>query len=157
MPILYIGIDDVDGADSPDTREVIQEVVRALEGIGKRANLFCVPLPRVPSIEYTNENRAYALRVEMDPGEAVDLIGGLLADLASEDSNPGLAIVIDEAYPTAVALAEAARSKEISRLSVERVSEQTGIQVLELGGTGKGVIGAFTAAVLASVGRAEIP
>jgi len=154
-PILWIGLDDLDGEDSEDTGPIASKIARQLRLKGYNVEMFKLQLPKLNGIGFDNDNAAYAIRVRMDPGEAMDFVGELVMDLSSIESDPGLAIVMDRAFPLAVKLAKASLNSKIPKELVLEVSEQTGIQLLELGGSGDGVIGAFAVAVLASVGCAE--
>ncbi len=154
-PILWVGLDDLDGEDSEDTGSIAREVAQQLRLQGYNVELFILRLPKLNEIEFDNDNAAYAIKVRMDPGKAMDFVGGLVMDLSSIESDPGLAIVMDKAFPLAVKLAKASLNSKIPKELVLKVSEQTGIQLLELGGNGDGIIGAFSVAVLASVGSAE--
>lgn len=154
-PILWIGIDDLDGKDSEDTGAIAKKIAHQLSLLGYKAETFRLQLPKLSEIEFDDDNVAYALKVRMDPGRAMDFVGEIAMDLSSDESNPGLAIVMDRAFPIAVKLAKASLISKIPKELVLEVSEQTGIQLLELGGSGDGIVGAFSAAVLASVGIAE--
>jgi len=155
VPILWIGLDDLDGENSEDTGAIANEIANQLSLKGYEVETFKLSLPKLREIDFDNENAAYALKVCMDPGQAIDFVGELVMDLSSEDSDPGLALVMDRAFPLAVKLAKASLNSKIPKDLVLKVSEQTRVQVLELGGNGDGIIGAFCAAVLASVGSAE--
>ena len=154
-PMLWIGLDDLDGEDSEDTGSIASKIAHQLRLQGYSVEVFKLQLPKLKEIGFDNDNVAYAIKVRMDPGEAMDFVGGLVMDLSSNESDPGLAIVMDRAFPLAVKLAKASLNSKIPKELVLEVSEQTGIQLLELGGNGDGVIGAFAVAVLASVGYAE--
>ena len=155
LPTLWIGLDDLDGEGSEDTGVITKRIAEQLKLHGYEVETYMIQLPRIKGIEFDDKNVAYALKVRMDPGDAIDFVGEFVMDLSSFESNPGLALVIDRAFPIAIKLAKASLSSKIPKELVLEVSEQTGIQLLELGGNGDGVVGAFSAAVLASVGFAD--
>jgi len=155
VPVLWIGLDDLDGEDSEDTGSIASKIANELRLQGLSVEIFKLQLPKLDDIGFDNDNAAFAIKVRMDPGEAMDFIGELVTEFSSIESDPGLAIVMDRAFPLAVKLAKASLNSKVPKELVLEVSEQTGIQLLELGGNGDGIIGAFAAAVLASVGYAE--
>ncbi len=155
VPVLWIGLDDLDGEGSEDTSSIIKKIAEYLRLKGYEVETFRIKLPKLEEIRFDNKNEAFAIRVEMDPGEAIDIVGELIMELSSEESSPGMAVVMDRAFPSAIKLAKESLSSKIPKELVLMISESTGIQLLELGGNGSGVIGAFSAAVLASIGEAE--
>ena len=156
LPLLYIGVDDADGEGAPDTEDVALEAGRALLSAGREVSIWRLDIPRSAAPRWDNGPSAYAVSVRADPGEALDVAGGVVADLSSDESSPGLALVIDEAPPGLVMLAEDGLERVLSLDEVRSACEGTNVQLWELGGDGLGAVGAFMAAVLGSVGRCRL-
>ncbi len=154
-PIVYIGADDLGG--EVGTGEICREGAVNLGSLSlSEVRLFRTKLAPPSVIGRGDENVAWAIEARGDPWTLLEEFGSLVAEKSGPESNPGLALLLDSPPPDPlVALAERICRERVSIEEVYKAAEAHGVELWELGGAGSGVIGAFAAAVLSSVGMAE--
>ena len=153
--MIYIGIDDTDMEDSPGTNQLARRVVRALAG---RCSVFGVTRHQLlvdDAIPYTSKNSSAAIMLHHAGGLGVDELARLTGPLVTEGSplgsDPGLCIAADVPQEV-IEFGRRAKREVLRQEGSHEVAARAGILLVELGGSGQGVVGALAAVGLASTG-----
>jgi len=162
---IYIGIDDTDGKnkDMKGTRlgtgRVAREAARRLREKLK-VKVIAVTrhqLAKLPTIKFTSNNGAKCIIAQVDRefeiDKMVNLVVSTVKELQLPGSNAGISCLKNSANKDAINLAFKAKKFKIKKQDVYRIAKANDIILVEVSGTGEGIIGAFSAAVLASTGN----
>lgn len=166
--VVFVGIDDTDDHNHP-------------MGTGKLARLLALSLEREyhwlrcrgvvrhqlfvdPRIPYTSHNSPACIILDLSSGEeagkdVIDLIKKtaipFILHNSSSAADPGLCIVSARQVTTRVInFGISAGNEVLSKKEAIKLAEEEGIMLLELGGTGDGIIGALSAGALTGYGYA---
>ncbi len=163
--LAFIGIDDTDSRKAKargsgrGTGRVAREAARELMITGfkvlwvLRHQMINRELVNTPG---NNSSKSVTIEVGdyLEATQALDIVESVVKDLASPDSNAGVALcVTTPPPPKALRLAEEIRERLVGIDEVEEVADECGIELRALAGDGSGVIGAFAASVLAATGN----
>jgi tRNA(Ile2) C34 agmatinyltransferase TiaS len=145
---VLISIDDTDKEGGEGTgrlaRRIVKELDLDVEGV-TRHQLFIHP-----SIKYTRRNSCNVIiaRAGLEIGEAIRTI---ILERFQEGSDPGLAIAAN--IPKSVQrFGQMVQGRVLRRQDAVKLASETGIYLVELGGSGDGVIGALAGLGLCSTG-----
>lgn len=155
MKHIYIGIDDTDVKESRGTGHLARTIAASLEdkftvaGVTRHQLLFD---PRVP---FTAKNSSAAIILEgnlyADIEEIFSHVKGLMLADFIPGSDPGLCVCED--VPSEVtAFGNKAKTEFVYQKEALELAARFNIQLLGLGGTNDGVIGALSAVGLAAGG-----
>lgn len=156
--IVYIGIDDTDIIGSMGTGRVARGAGEYLEsaGMGKLKGVIRHQLLVDPRIPYTSHNSSKCILFETDkpPAELQKPCTEYLAGIFQTGSDPGLCIGTREKF-TGELLEYGLRAQRefIPKQIAIDLACKNGILLVELGGTGDGIIGALAAAALSAGGN----
>jgi len=159
---IYIGIDDTDGkrkdikGTGRGTGRVAREAARRLSEKLK-VKVMAVTrhqLAKLPTIKFTSKNGAKCVIAQVNHeskiNEIINTVISTVKELQLPGSNAGISCLKNSASKEAIDLALKAKKFKIKKQGVYKVAEKNGIILVEVSGTGEGIIGAFSAAVLAS-------
>ncbi len=149
----HIGIDDTDAGASIGTGALARELqVHLLQRHGGRADgITRHQLLVHPDIPYTSHNSSACLSLWLPAGrgEVVDSCERFVRFLFHEGADPGLCVADHDApSPAVVAYARRAQTEVVRKDEALRLGQAEGVHLVELGGTGLGVIGALAACAL---------
>lgn len=158
---IYVGIDDSRQLDGYKAGETASRLVEAIEKNGwgqakipSRHRLY--PHPSTGCRKH-NTARSFSADIKEEALPAfLDYTTALIKGLVTPDSNTGLAIVIPEKMDNHHELVDYAyRVKEelVAQDEARRFDDQRGVYLIELNGTGRGIIGALAGAGLRSTGN----
>jgi len=162
---IYIGIDDTDGKSKSvkgtglGTGRVAREAAKTLrEDLGvKVIAVTRHQLAKLPNIRFTSNNGAKCIIAQVDReskiNEVVNSVISTVKRLQLPGSNAGISCLINSASKEAINLAFKAKKFMVEKKDVYRVAKLSKMILVEVSGTGEGIIGAFSAAVLASTGN----
>lgn len=156
--IIFIGIDDTDILEGPGTGKVARGVATRLEelGMGRHRGVIRHQLLVDPRIPYTSHNSAKcvlfetALPADTFRQPCIDY----LAEHFQPGSDPGLCICEPGQVNQELEDYGASAQREyLSKKQAYELARKLGVFLIELGGTGDGVIGALAAAGLSAAGN----
>ncbi len=163
--LAFIGIDDTDAktikasATGKGTGKVAREAANALLDAGYSV-LWVLRHQMLKSEKIdtpgNNSSKSVTLRVNSlrDALHALAIVARLVKNIASPESNAGLALLVGSPPPyDALRLAIKAKNELVSINEVLSIASNCGVRIINLLGNGSGIIGAFAAAVLASTGN----
>jgi len=152
--MIFIGLDDTDNPDSRGTGHLARLIAADLAadypliGVTRHQLLFD---PRVP---YTAKNSCAAILLDdptADPAALLSRIRALMLDAFEPGSDPGLTVAA--AVPPPVAdFGRRAQTDIVTQAEARALAADHGIELVGLGGTEDGVIGALAALGLAASG-----
>jgi hypothetical protein len=150
---VYIGIDDTDVLGGPGTGSVARELGAYLKTLGKGDAKAVIrhQLLVDPRIPYTSHNSSKCVLFDTDnmPQELIMPCVTYLEEHFQNGSDPGLCIVTKEQISgELLSYGQSARSSYILKKTAIDLAKASGISLLELGGTGDGIIGALAAVTL---------
>jgi len=155
MPVIYIGIDDTDNADSRGTGHLARSIANQLAvttpvfGVVRHQLLFD---PRVP---YTVHNSCASIIIETNKNENLfDLLEQVKATMLADfqpSSDPGLCVA-QNIPETIENFGQKAKADLVTQVEARSLAAHSGILLEGLGGTQDGVIGALAAVGLSSSG-----
>jgi len=158
---IYVGIDDsrqLDGYKAGETASRLVEAI-ATNGWGQAQIPSRHRLYPHPSTGCRKHNTARSFSADIED-EALPVFleyaATQIQDLLTPDSNTGLAIVIPEQmdnYQELVDYAYRVKEELVAQDEARRFADQRGVFLLELNGTGRGIIGALAGAGLRSTGN----
>jgi hypothetical protein len=152
--MIFIGIDDTDNAESGGTGRVARGIAARLREqfpvLGVSRHQFLVD-DRVP---YTSNNSGNVLHLLTDTADLDQLaswVSELLVECCLPGSDPGLCIASSSCagHPFGAAV----QTRLVSQVEAFAVSDELGVLLRPLGGTGDGVIGALAGTILAAGGH----
>lgn len=154
---IYISLDDTDMIGTRGTGRLARDIAATLEkdyrlGAVTRHQLFVHP-----SIPYTSHNSAAVIHIETEknfsPKDIFNQVKEIMLDEFIEGSDPGLAVALStQITPSLIIFGQDAKNQVLTVERAKKVSENAGIFLEELGGTGQGIIGATAAVGLAASG-----
>ncbi len=156
--IAYIGIDDTDVIGSIGTGRVARGLAAYLkgEGLGEAMGVTRHQLLFDRRIPYTSHNSSlcFAFRAACDISELRQPCLDYLASMFQEGSDPGLCICTEEQIgDRVIEWGRAAQKVILKKADALILAWQHSIFLVELGGTGGGVIGALAAVALRADGN----
>lgn len=148
MSIILIGIDDTDVLESTGTGRMARNLAEYLISLdmGKPLGISRHQLLVDDRIPYTSHNSSLCigLETECSPDEFRKPCSEFLLDNFREGSDPGLCICSKEAVPSCtVEFGLSAQVDVLHKKQAIELAEDNGIFLVELGGTGGGIIGAL--------------
>jgi len=162
---IYIGIDDTDGrrkygkGTKRGTGRVAREAAKRLREELK-VKVIAVTrhqLAKLSNIKFTSNNGAKCIIAqighESEINEIINSVISTVKELQLPGSNAGISCLKNSAGKEAIDLALKAKKFKVEKEEVYKVAVKHGISLFEISGTGEGIIGAFSAAVLASTGN----
>ncbi|MDD4635569.1 MAG: hypothetical protein PHS35_03040 [Dehalococcoidales bacterium] len=156
--IFYIGIDDTDILEGPGTGKIARGVASRLEelGLGRHRGVIRHQLLVDPRIPYTSHNSAKCVLFETSySAESLSQpCIDYLAEHFQPGSDPGLCICEPEQFNQELEdYGTSAQKEYLSKQQAYRLAQKLGVFLVELGGTGDGVIGALAAVSLSAGGN----
>jgi hypothetical protein len=157
MARFFVGVDDTDFGDSIGTGALARELKVRLE---RRLGVTCTGITRHqllvhPDIPYTSQNSSACLEIEgaVELGQVVQCARELLDFLEHPGADPGLCIFpVEQASAEISAFGRLAQTEVLRKAQAVQLASDSGVVLLELGGTGGGVIGALAACGLRASG-----
>jgi len=150
---FLLGIDDTDGLDSPGTGALALRIADRLSaqawatvGVVSSHQLFSHH-----DVPYTSYNRAMAFPLLVSPGcelDALQIAARCVRDAVGPGANPGLCLVPLDQLDNEAALIDygwCAKEQVLGIPVAYVVANKLGIELIDLGGNGAGVIGALAA------------
>jgi hypothetical protein len=153
--LLFIGLDDTDTLESQGTGHLARQIAAALAAdyrvLGVTRHQLLVD-SRVP---YTAKNSSAAILLEPNggfaPGALMERVQAVMREHFNPGSDPGLCIAPH--VPEAIsAFGRRAQQDLVAQAEARALAAAHAIQLLGLGGTEDGVIGALAAVGLAATG-----
>ena len=149
----FIGLDDTDFGDSIGTGALARELSIFLK---QKLDAECKGITRHqflihPDIPYTSHNSSACLEVSTESSldELSNTCRGFLRYLYHPGADPGLSIASrDQLTDAAVDFGRRAQREIVTKGEAIELAREAGIVLEEHGGTGLGVVGAFSGAVL---------
>lgn len=149
----FVGIDDTDYGISIGTGALAREVDLFLRRhLG--ATSFGITRHQLlvhPDIPYTSHNSSACIELEVDASEqrVVEEASRLLRFLQHDGADPGLCVLAQRPMPELFfALGKRATQEVLQKAEFSACAAELGVALLELGGTGLGIIGALSACAL---------
>jgi hypothetical protein len=151
--IIYIGLDDTDVTGSPGTGRVARGLADYLASqvLGYSKGVIRHQLLVDPRIRYTSHNSSKCILFETEnsPLELQQPCIKYLAENFQEGSDPGLCICTKEQVTEELLeFGHLAQGDFIQKKNVINLANKAGVLLIELGGTGEGIIGALAAVAL---------
>ncbi len=158
---IYVGIDDVRQLDGYKAGETASLLVKAIESKGwgqakipSRHRLY--PHPSTGCKKH-NTARSFSADIKDEHLESfIDYAANMVKKLVTPDSNTGLAVIIPDRmsdYDELVAYAYRVKEELVSKDAALVFAGKSGVYLLELSGSGRGIIGALAGAALRSTGN----
>lgn len=152
-----IGIDDTDMPDIGGTGSLARRVAIELGalGVGKSTGVTRHQFFEGPGVPKTSRNSAAAI-VFVDvaaAGEFFTTVCSIVARESIPGSDPGVCMLTGSVGTELVAFARRAQTGLVSQAEARRLAESTAVDLVGLGGTNDGVIGALGAATLRADGH----
>lgn len=150
---LLLGIDDTDGLDSPGTGALALEMATRLQAQGW-ATVGVVSAHQLfshPDVPFTSCNRAMAFPLRVPAGfepTVLELAAACIREFVGPGANPGVCLVPLDRLAHEAALIDYAWCAKDQVLGIPVayvVANKLGIELMDLGGNGAGVIGALAA------------
>jgi len=155
---IFIGIDDTDILGGPGTGRMARGVAGLLEelGMGRHRGVIRHQLLFDPRIPYTSHNSAKCVLFETS--HTLESFRkpciNYLADNFQPGSDPGLCICEPSQFNTQLAdYGLSAQEEVLCKDLAYGLAQKLGVYLVELGGTGDGVIGALAAVALSAGGN----
>lgn len=153
--IVYIGLDDTDTLESRGTGHLARHIAGALGADYSVAGVTRHQLLVDPRVPYTAKNSSAAILLEpeghLTPDALMARIRALMREHFNPGSDPGLCIAPH--VPEAVtAFGRRTQTEVVSQEEARVLAASHAIQLIGLGGTNDGVIGALAAVGLAASG-----
>lgn len=154
--MILLGLDDTDTIDSPGTNQLAKAIVRSVGSDWKCRRIVRHQLLSDPAIPFTSKNGSASITLEPRPGADPDFLFrqclGIMRAWFVEGSDPGLCLAAN--VPEPVLRFGQLCQQEIQSQSIARqLAKNHDIQLIGLGGTEGGVIGALAAVGLAASGN----
>jgi|WetSurMetagenome_2_1015567.scaffolds.fasta_scaffold219503_2 hypothetical protein len=158
MQRIFIGLDDTDAPGGPGTGRVARGMAQHLESLGMGVFQAVVrhQLLVDPRIPYTSHNSAKCIEFEAAKPlvELRDGCAGYIAANFQAGSDPGLCLCPREGIsPEIIEFGQRAIKNYIAKQEALLLGKKLGMILVELGGTGDGVIGALAAVGLSAGGN----
>jgi hypothetical protein len=154
--VLWIGLDDTDMPGTPGTGRIARELATWL---AEQFPVFGVTrhqLLQHPQIPMTSKNSAAAIHLQADGRmsleELATAVTARVRQNAAPGSDPGLCLAREVPDPV-VAFGRRAKQTVLSTGEAWALVPPSGLILRELGGSGRGVIGALAAVGLAASGN----
>lgn len=154
--LIYLGFDDTDDHDSPmGTGRLVREFAQLLpEGFDLRG-IVRHQLPRLRDIPFTSNNSSACALIDMRDGMSAETLLELatrhLVTHCAPGSDPGLCLAREEAVtPEIVEFGKQATAAKLTQ--GEAMHSAHSVELLGLGGTNDGIIGALAAVGLTRFG-----
>ncbi|MDD3312884.1 hypothetical protein [Pseudodesulfovibrio sp.] len=153
---IYLGFDDTDDLDAPmGTGRLVRGFIRSLPEEYRAVGVVRHQHPRLEGIPFTSNNSSACAIIEMDPDGSMDALRDLavahLRAHCAPGSDPGLCVAreadVDAAMIRFGQEATGRRTTQKAAMAVAR-----GVELLGLGGSNDGVIGACAAVGLTRYG-----
>lgn len=161
MSTYYMGVDDTDVLGrKPGTGRLARELGATLqaEGLARLVGVVRQQLLVDPRIPYTSHNSPACLVLELAPDAAVgafDLAARWVAERSAPGSDPGLCLAEAAALDGAVrAFGVRASVEVVTKAEAIDLAARERLRLVELGGTGDGIIGALAGVGLTAGGNA---
>jgi len=158
---VYLGLDDTDIlGHKPGTGRLARDLAAMLSQAGAR--MIAVLRHQLlvdPRIPYTSHNSPACIVLDLSADTQLDSIveasSTYVLARAADGSDPGLCCVPAESVPgTLVDWGLRAASEVVTKSEAIAIAQETGTRLIELGGTGDGIIGAMAAVGLTKYGYA---
>jgi hypothetical protein len=157
----YLGIDDTDVLGrKPGTGRLARELGASLQadGLARLEGVVRQQLLVDPRIPYTSHNSPACLVLAIadgDAGRVFDTASRWVAARSADGSDPGVCLAEEWRVDEAVrAFGVRASIEVVTKSEALDLAERTGLRLVELGGTGGGVIGALAGVGLTAAGNA---
>lgn len=152
--MITIGIDDTDTLDHPGTNQLARHLVEQLRETWRAKLITRHQLLEDPRVPCTRRNGCVAINFESNGSVSLNeleaSIRTVMADWCPEGSDPGLCL-IDSNVPSAVVeFGQRCQRELVTQADARTLAVKNGIQLVGLGGTEDGVIGALAAVGLNS-------
>ena len=153
---VYLGFDDTDDKDAPmGTGRLVREFTHGLEAECSLIGVVRHQLPRLADIPYTSNNSSACAIVDISEGYKIGILRDKAVDhlqtFCAPGSDPGLCIAIeDEINSTLVNFGQTATGSRVTQQQAIEVARP--YELLGLGGTNDGIIGAAAAVGLTKFG-----
>ena len=149
----YIGIDDTDIIGSPGTGNISKRLAKYLEslGLGTSTGITRNQLLVDSRIRYTSHNSSLCIALETDSplDDLKQPCIDFLASIFVEGSDPGLCIVTREQINDEITEFGFSAQKTVLHMQQARdIAAKHNLFLVELGGTGEGIVGALAAVAL---------
>ncbi len=156
--IVYIGIDDTDITGSPGTGNLSKRMARHLEslGLGISTGITRNQLLVDSRIRYTSHNSSLciALKTEKLIQSLYQPCIDFMKKHFQEGSDPGLCICEEgEINSEIIEFGFSAQNVVLNKADADAIAKNNNLFLVELGGTGEGVIGALAAVALRAEGN----
>lgn len=161
MSLLLIGIDDTHVLESTGTGRMARNLADYLTGMGMGEPLGVSrhQLLVDDRIPYTSHNSSLCigLETELPPADFKKPCSEFLLDNFRDGSDPGLCIcLLDEIPSCAVDFGLIAQTDVLHKRQAVDLATENNIFLVELGGTGGGIIGVLAGVGLRKEGKADI-
>ena len=154
--IIYMGFDDTDDKDAPiGTGRLVRNFIYSLDQRCEVVGVVRHQLPRLENIPFTSNNSSACAIIDISPDLPVEFItdmavGHILSNCAP-GSDPGLCVARMEDVDSG--LVEFGKNATgIATTQKEAMKAASGIELMGLGGTNDGIIGAAAAVGLTKFG-----
>lgn len=161
MTRYYLGIDDTDVLGrKPGTGRLARELGASLQadGLARLDGVVRQQLLVDPRIPYTSHNSPACLVLSIadgDGGRVFDTASRWVAARSADGADPGVCLAEEWRVDEAVrAFGVRASIEVVTKGEALGLAERTGLRLVELGGTGDGVIGALAGVGLTAAGNA---
>jgi len=156
---IWISIDDTDNLDSRGTGYIARTLAQHLTDL-KLGTAFGITRHQLyihPSIPYTSHNSSLCIHWDTNEYNLKSIQSEarrFLKDQSATDSDPGLCIaIVDQISSSVKHFGQEAKIKVLEKSQAIKLADLNHIILMELGGSGEGIIGALAGAGLASSGN----
>jgi hypothetical protein len=147
--MITVGIDDTDTLDHPGTNQLARHLVDQLRETWRAILITRHQLLEDPRVPCTRRNGCVAINFESNAfGSLAELeasIRAVMADWCPDGSDPGLCLIEGNAPSAVVEFGWRCQRELVTQADARTLAAECGMQLVGLGGTEDGVIGALAA------------
>jgi hypothetical protein len=147
--MITVGIDDTDTLDHPGTNQLARHLVDKLRDSWRATLITRHQLLEDPRVPCTRRNGCVAINFESysvrSIGELEAAIRPVMAKWCPQGSDPGLCICDGEVPEALIEFGRRCQRELVTQNDARNLASEHGLQLLGLGGTEDGVIGALAA------------
>jgi hypothetical protein len=147
--IITVGIDDTDTLDHPGTNQLARHLVDQLRKTWRATLITRHQLLEDPRVPCTRRNGCVAINFEANAagllGELEAAIRTVMVDWCPDGSDPGLCLCGGDVPAAVIDFGQRCQRELVTQADARNLAAEQGLQLMGLGGTEDGVIGALAA------------